>query len=111
MPWPGSPRGRRSRPWPTTVGYKPTPLNPVRAETGLSPEEYQWVALFEGSRDLVLAAASTGSPLADAAARVGYSDQAHLSREWRELAGCPPSQWLREEFPNLQAGGRTRAAP
>ena len=34
----------------------------------------------------------------------GYFDQAHLAREFRSLAGCPPSQWLAEEFRNVQAG-------
>jgi Domain of unknown function (DUF6597) len=34
----------------------------------------------------------------------GYFDQAHLAREFRALAGCPPSQWLAEEFRNVQAG-------
>ena len=41
-------------------------------------------------------------PLAEAAHRCGYADQAHLTREWVALAGCPPSTWLREEFPFLQ---------
>jgi AraC-like DNA-binding protein len=88
------------------VGYSRRHLgNLVRAETGLSPKEYQRVARFQGSRDRVLAAARAGTSLAEVAARSGYADQAHLAREWRELAGCPPSQWLREEFPNLQAQG------
>jgi AraC-like DNA-binding protein len=94
------------------VGYSRRHLgNLVRAETGLSPKEWQRVARFEQSRDQVLAAAESGTSLAAAAARAGYADQAHLSREWGELAGCPPSQWLREEFPNLQAAGppRTRS--
>src|ERR1700689_3493445 len=34
----------------------------------------------------------------------GYLDQAHRAREFRALAGCPPSQWLAEEFRNVQAG-------
>ena len=38
------------------------------------------------------------------AAECGYYDQAHLAREFRALAGCPPSQWLAEEFRNVQAG-------
>ena len=42
--------------------------------------------------------------LADLAADCGYFDQAHLAREFRALAGCPPSQWLAEEFRNVQAG-------
>jgi len=49
------------------------------------------------------AAASRGS-LAELAVACGYFDQAHLAREFRALAGCPPSQWLAEEFANVQAG-------
>jgi AraC-like DNA-binding protein len=41
--------------------------------------------------------------LADLAAECGYYDQAHLAREFRDLAGCPPSRWLAEEFRNVQA--------
>ena len=41
------------------------------------------------------------------AATCGYFDQAHLAREFRALAGCPPSQLLAEfglaEFRNVQA--------
>ena len=45
-----------------------------------------------------------GYQLADLAADTGYFDQAHLAREFRSLAGVPPSQWLAEEFRNVQAG-------
>ena len=51
-----------------------------------------------------LAAANGDYLLADLAADCGYFDQAHLAREFRVLAGCPPSQWLAEEFRNVQAG-------
>jgi AraC-like DNA-binding protein len=88
------------------VGYSRRHLrNLVVAETGLSPKEYQRVARFEASRDLVLDAARRGGTLAEVAAACGYADQAHLAREWRDLAGCPPTTWLREEFPDVQAGG------
>lgn len=88
------------------VGYSRRHLrNLVVAETGLSPKEYQRVARFETSREHVLAAARRGGTLAEVAAVCGYADQAHLAREWRDLAGCPPTTWLREEFPDVQAGG------
>lgn len=93
------------------VGFSRRHLrNLVQAETGLSPKEYQRLARFERTRDRVVEAARRRRSLAEVAARSGYADQAHLAREWRELAGCPPSQWLREEFPNLQAGGEDEAA-
>ncbi|WP_214415994.1 helix-turn-helix domain-containing protein [Sphaerisporangium fuscum] len=41
--------------------------------------------------------------LADLAAECGYYDQAHLAREFRDLAGCAPSRWLAEEFRFVQA--------
>jgi AraC-like DNA-binding protein len=40
--------------------------------------------------------------LAEFAAESGYYDQAHLAREFRDLAGCPPSVLLAEELRNVQ---------
>jgi AraC-like DNA-binding protein len=74
-----------------------------RAELGLGPKEYQRVARFQLSHRLLLAAARRGRPsLAGVAAEAGYADQAHLAREWSDLAGCSPTRWLSEEFPFLQ---------
>jgi AraC-like DNA-binding protein len=87
------------------VGYSRRRLGAlVRAECGLAPKAFQRVARFEAARRLL-----GRRPLAEVAAECGYSDQAHLSREWSALAGCTPRTWLREEFPFVQdhdgAGG------
>jgi AraC-like DNA-binding protein len=76
-----------------------------RTEIGLTPKAAARVVRFSRARRLLAAnAADTGYHLADLAAACGYFDQAHLAREFRALAGCPPSQWITEEFRNIQAG-------
>ena len=77
-----------------------------RAETGLSPKAAARVFRFDRARRLLAARHADGQRdfLAGLAADCGYYDQAHLAREFRELAGCPPSKWLAEEFRNVQAG-------
>jgi AraC-like DNA-binding protein len=59
--------------------------NRFSAEIGLTPKAAARVIRF------------------DVAAECGYYDQAHLTREFRALAGCPPSTWLAEECRNVQA--------
>ncbi len=78
-----------------------------RQETGLAPKTAARVIRFDRACRLLGDRARTGRPplLADLAVRCGYFDQAHLAREFRSLAGCPPSQWLAEEFRNVQAAG------
>ncbi len=80
------------------VGYSRRRLSTlVRDECGVTPKEFQRVARFQRARQLL-----GRRPLAEVAAQCGYSDQAHLSREWAALAGCTPTTWLREEFPFVQ---------
>lgn len=43
-----------------------------------------------------LAAARTGMPLAEAAVTAGFADQAHFSRQVRDLAGTTPTRLLSE---------------
>jgi len=88
-----------------------------RAEIGLTPKAAARVIRFNRARHLLAGQAAAPAPapalapgdggrgygLADLAVTCGYFDQAHLAREFRALAGCPPSQWLAEEFRNVQA--------
>jgi AraC-like DNA-binding protein len=76
-----------------------------RAETGLSPKEAARVIRFDRARRRLLRRQATGDRvvLAEFAAECGYYDQAHLARDFRDLAGCPPSVLLAEELRNVQA--------
>ncbi|HEY4567949.1 MAG TPA: helix-turn-helix domain-containing protein [Kribbella sp.] len=70
------------------------------AEFGLAPKVTARVLRFERASARLRWQPRTR--LADLSAALGYADQAHLTREWRAIAGCSPRQWLREELPNLQ---------
>ncbi|HEY2281477.1 MAG TPA: helix-turn-helix domain-containing protein [Streptosporangiaceae bacterium] len=78
--------------------------NRFRAEIGLTPKAAARVIRFDRTRRMLMRRVSQGGPpaLADLAVASGYYDQAHLAREFRGLAGCPPSRWLAEEFRNVQ---------
>jgi len=76
-----------------------------RREFGLAPKVAGRVMRFEVANHLLRAPKRPG--LAEVAARSGYADQAHLSREWRELAGCTPTTWLVEELPSVQDSADT----
>jgi len=72
-----------------------------RAEFGLTPKIAARVVRFDRARRLL--EHPGGASLAMVAAQCGYHDQAHLSREWQDLAGCPPGAWLAgEQLPNVQ---------
>src|SRR6266702_7457408 len=66
-----------------------------RAEIGLTPKAAARVIRFDRARKLLIQHLDdAGYRLADLAADTGYFDQAHLARDFRALAGVPPSQWL-----------------
>jgi AraC-like DNA-binding protein len=65
-----------------------------RTETGLAPKAAARVIRFEGACDRLLAPHRPA--LARVAAEAGYVDQAHLSRDFRDLAGLPATAWLAE---------------
>ena len=84
-----------------------------RREIGLPPKVAARVLRFERARVELLRPGPAGAAprLADVAVACGYADQAHLTREWRELAGCTPSTWLAEEAPWLHGPALEPTAP
>lgn len=77
----------------------------LRAETGLGPKAALRVIRFDRARRRLAAevGAGRGCDLAGLAAACGYYDQAHLTREFDALAGCPPRRWASEELRNVQS--------
>ena len=67
-----------------------------REEIGLAPKTAARVIRF----DRAIARLRAGSPLADTAFACGYYDQAHLSREFRELAWMTPSDFRAASQPS-----------
>ncbi len=89
------------------VGWSTRHLrNRLHAEVGIAPKVVSRLARFHRARRVLQRRVGAGRPaeLATIAATCGYADQAHLAREFRQLAGCPPSVWVLEEFPNVQSG-------
>ncbi|MET7470834.1 helix-turn-helix transcriptional regulator [Micromonospora sp. NPDC005222] len=73
------------------VGLGPRALHRrSRALFGYGPKTLARILRMRRALDL----AHTGAPLAEVAVRSGYADQAHLTREVRELAGVPPTRLL-----------------
>lgn len=69
-------------------------------ELGLPPKVAGRVVRFDRARRLLTRPAPPG--IAAVAASCGYYDQAHLTREFRELAGMSPTAWLAEQLPSVQ---------
>ncbi|WP_020107629.1 AraC family transcriptional regulator [Nocardia sp. 348MFTsu5.1] len=67
--------------------------------TGLSPK---WLIQRRRLQDAALALRRGDTTIADVAAELGYSDQAHLAREFKAVIGLTPSDYLRDSV----SGGR-----
>jgi AraC-like DNA-binding protein len=68
-------------------------------EFGLSPKLAARVVRFERARRMLEAPFLS---IAQVAASCGYYDQAHLNRDFVELAGCPPGRLLEQDLPSFQ---------
>jgi AraC-like DNA-binding protein len=73
------------------VGLGPRALHRrSQALFGYGPKTLARILRMRRALDL----ARAGAPLAEVAARCGYADQAHLTRDVKELAGVPPTALL-----------------
>jgi AraC-like DNA-binding protein len=83
-----------------------------RREVGRSPKTVAMLMRFERATARIADSVRRRGAvdLAAVAASIGYSDQAHLTREFARFAGVPPGRWIAEEFRNIQDGGHTLRA-
>ncbi|MFD6158826.1 helix-turn-helix domain-containing protein [Nocardia sp. NPDC060256] len=75
-------------------------------EFGLSPKLAARITRFERARRM-LEHTPSFITIAQVAASCGYYDQAHLNRDFAELAGTSPTIWLGEEIPSVQDTDRS----
>jgi len=70
------------------------------AEYGLSPKLAARVVRFDRAQRMLR---TPFLSTAQVAAACGYFDQAHLTRDFVELAGCPPGRFIAsEDLPSFQ---------
>lgn len=74
-----------------------------RSETGLSPRDFRRQQRVLAAWCLIL----DGSDLAEAAARAGFSDQPHMTRQFREILGVTPGALRRGAGVRDSAAGAT----
>jgi AraC-like DNA-binding protein len=71
-----------------------------RAEIGVGPKTFARIARFEAAFARIAGITGPFRGWADFALEAGYSDQAHLIRDFRELAGATPAEVLRRRAPD-----------
>jgi AraC-like DNA-binding protein len=79
-------------------------------EFGLGPRLAGRVVRFERARRMLTSTPSYIS-IAQVAATCGYYDHAHLTHDFVELAGCPPTTLVAEELPSFQDEDVALGAP
>ena len=81
------------------VDARPFPLlRAFRAATGLPPHAYLNQLRVRRARALL----DDGLRPADIAARIGFADQAHLSRHFKRIVGVPPGAYAQGRRRNVQ---------
>lgn len=78
------------------IGARPTHVaRAFRRAFGIAPHAYVLGRRLEAARDRIL----RGQPLADVAAAVGFSDQAHMTHRFRRYLGVTPGRYARSVSP------------
>ncbi|AJY46758.1 AraC family transcriptional regulator [Martelella endophytica] len=72
-----------------------------RETTGKTPLQWQREKRIERAQALLV---TTGLSLADVAAKLGFSDQAHLTKVFRQVVGETPAAWKRAQPTDLIKG-------
>lgn len=86
-----------------TVGWSRRHLSErFRREVGMAPKATARVVRFDVAKGLLSAGRGWGG-LATVAAEAGYADQAHFTREFRDLAGESPTAWMARELPSARS--------
>ncbi len=84
------------------LGWSPRQLiDGFRREVGLAPKQVARIIRFD--RAVKMLTPDSTPSFADIAAQCGYYDQAHFAREFREFAGCTPTQHYERLVP--ESGG------
>lgn len=80
-------------------------------EVGRSPKTVATLMRFGHARALITENLRRRGParFAEVALEAGYSDQAHLNREFVHFTGLSPGAWVAEEFRNIQDAAHTPA--
>jgi AraC family transcriptional regulator len=72
---------------------------------GNTPHAYLIQLRLEAAQEMML---TTAEPLSQIALASGFSDQAHLSKQFRRVVGATPSAWRRRNLTEAQAEATSR---
>ena len=93
-------------------GYSPRRFIAMFSESvGITPKRYYRIQRFNAIARCI--ASGTADSFAELAAVAGYADQAHLTRDFREFSGVPPTRYQGHAASPLhhRMTGADRAAP